>query len=348
MLLAGMSAAAAVGTQSGVCGPPPEILAQIERARAAPIVDRSAFDQNVSPFRALRVRYPDDLFVHESYQDAVQRFGVEGHLGVLTDEYQTLASEHSGDLMYRYLYARSLLGRGTYAAIQEMTEILHASPGFAPAHRMLAEIHSTEVFRDAEKENAESKNFLQICPGSRLARFSAVVPDKSPLIDRAEQLLTDNGDPDRGADLAQQGLKDDEWRLQRIRPFDWYSVRFKIQTQRELQAEYWRVWSIQVRCYRNAGKSERAVQLLARMEQRALQLRAQPGNTYCTALALLVRLYAEGNQRERAELNLEAMRRVVAAQADPDCAKQIGDLGKFMQTQMSVGSQRTATPSPRP
>ena len=54
--------------------------------------------------------------------------------------------------------------------------------------------------------------------------------------------------------MAEQGIRDDEWRLQRIRPFDWYTVDYKRQTQRELQAKYWRLWSIEVRCYRRAGR----------------------------------------------------------------------------------------------
>jgi len=64
------------------------------------------------------------------------------------------------------------------------------------------------------------------------------LPDPSPLVDHAERLLAQHDDPDRIATLALQGIREDEWRLQRIRPFDWYSVEFKRQAQRELQAKY--------------------------------------------------------------------------------------------------------------
>ena len=322
----------AAATEPTVCDPRPDVRAEIERAMAVPVADPRAFDQNVSPFQRLRERFPDDLFVHESYQDAVQRYGVEGHLRVLTDQYQTLASEHSGDLMYRYLYARSLLGRGTHSAIQEMAEILALSPGFAPAHRMLAGIYSTPAFREPEREEAERKNFLQTCPGSAPLKFSVALPDRSPRIDRAERWLKEGGDPEGIADLAEQGLKDDEWRLQRIRPFDWYSVAFKIESQRELQAEYWRVWSLQVRCYRKAGQAEKAAQLLAAMEQRAVQFRAQEGNIPWLPLTLLVRLCAERNQGEAAERYLEALRKLVGAHPDPDRLRQIDELSKLIQT----------------
>ena len=75
--------------------------------------------------------------------------------------------------------------------------------------------------------------------------------------------------------MALEGLRADEWRLQRIRPVDWYSVEYKRQSQRELRAEYWRVWSLQVRCYRKANRLKEAADLLGVMEQRATLLRSQ-------------------------------------------------------------------------
>jgi hypothetical protein len=322
---------AAANSDAHFCGPRPEIRTELEKATAIPIEDRSAFDQNVSAFQALRERHASDLFVHESYQDAVQRFGVEGHLRVLTDEYQTLAAEHPGELMYRYLYARSLIGRGTYPAIQELNEILVGNPEFAPAHRMLAGIYSTEAFRDGAKESVEREKFLSLCPGSVLGPYPNPAPDLSPLMSQAERLLTEGGDPDHIADLAQQGLKDDEWRLQRIRPFDWYSVEYKMQNQRQLQADYWRAWSIQVRSYRKTGKEEKAAELLATMDQRAAQIRMVPGNAYWDALELLAGLYAEGQQRQQAEEKINVMRKIVAEHPDSARALQIANLEKTIQ-----------------
>jgi hypothetical protein len=326
LLLCWTSSKAVAETGARFCGPRPEILAELENAAAIRISDRSAFDQNVAAFQALRERYPNDLFVHESYQNAVQRLGIEGHLRGLTDDYQTLAAEHPGELMYRYLYARSLIGRGTYPAIQEMNEILAGKPEFAPARRMLAGIYSSEAFRDVAKEKLEREKFLSLCPGYVVAAYPILAPDTSPLIDQAERLLAEGGDPDHVAALAQQGLNDDEWRLQRIRPFDWYSVGYKIQNQRQLQAEYWRVWSLQVRCYRKAGKAEKATELLATMSERAAQTRMMPGNAYWDALGLLAGLYAEGNQRQQAEEKIDAMRKIVAERPDSVRASQIANL----------------------
>ena len=160
---------------------------------------------------------------------------------------------------------------------------------------MLAEIYASEAFRDSAKEQIEQEKFLSACPGSRLTRRPAPLPDSSPLIERAEQLLAQNGDPDTTAAMALEGLRADEWRLQRIRPHDWYSVEFKRRSQRELQAEYWKAWSLQVRCYRKAHKEEKAAELLALMDRRVNLLPRSDPN-YPEALAILARLHAEDGQ----------------------------------------------------
>ena len=169
-----------------LCGPAAGVRTELEKA-ARPVGDPSAFEQNVASFQALRERYPDDLFVHESYQDAVERHGIEGHLRQLTEEYQALALQHPGDLMYRYLSARSTIGRSTPSAILQMNEILAENPEFAPAHRTLAEIYGAAAFRNPEKEKSEREKLLALCPGAVIQQRPAPLPDPSPLIERAEQ-----------------------------------------------------------------------------------------------------------------------------------------------------------------
>ena len=114
------------------------------------------------------------------------------------------------------------------------------------------------MFHDEAKEKIERERFLAQCPGSALQQRPAGLPDASSLIDQAESLLAQNADPGRISAMAEQGIRDDDRRLQRIRPFDWYTVGYKRQTERELQAKYWRLWSIEVRCYRRAGRQEKA------------------------------------------------------------------------------------------
>ena len=57
----------------------------------------SDFDQALAPLVALRQHYPNDLWVNEHYQDAVQQYGVEGHLRELTEDYQVLSMQHPDD-----------------------------------------------------------------------------------------------------------------------------------------------------------------------------------------------------------------------------------------------------------
>ena len=84
------------------CGPSPEIRAQLEKVTVT-VSGPSDFDLALAPLAALRQRYPDDLWVNQRYQDAVQQYGIEGHLRKLTEEYQVLSMQHSDEVMYSYL-----------------------------------------------------------------------------------------------------------------------------------------------------------------------------------------------------------------------------------------------------
>ena len=148
------------------------------------------------------------------------------------------------------------------------------------------------------------------------------------LIDQAECLLAQNAAPGRITAMAEQGIRDDEWRLQRIRPFDWYSVDYKRQAQRQLQAKYWRLWSIEVRCYRRAGRPAKAARVLATMDQRTASLYSTRDPGYWDALALVTRLYEEGNQKELATQKLKSMQDFLAVHPDPRRSAQLEDLQK--------------------
>jgi hypothetical protein len=322
----------AAHAQSKACGPTPEIRSQLERVEVV-VNGPSDFDRGLAPLVALRQRYPEDLWVNEHYQDAVQQYGIEGHLRKLIEEYQVLSMQHPDDLMFSYLYARSLMGRNTSSAIEQLTEIIAQHPDYAPAYGSLAEIYGSVAFRDKAKERRARERFSELCPESAkhrslLQQRPAGLPEPSPLIDQAEALLRQNADPDRVATMAEQGIRDDEWRLQRIRPFDWYSVDYKRQAQRDLQTKYWRVWAVEVRCQRAAGRTQKATELIGVMEQRAASLQKQSDPIYWDALATLARLYEEGNQKDLARQKLNSMQDFLAAHADPSHSAQLADLRK--------------------
>jgi len=319
ILIALITSVAAWCAAPGGCAPASQIQAELQKAAATPVKDPTDFDHNMAPFLALRTRYPSDLFVHERYQDAVNQYGIEGHLRALTNEYQDLSLKHPDDLMYRYLYARSLMGRGTASAIQSLSEMAAANPNFASAHRTLAEIYGSETFHDARKEKVEREKFFALCPNqqSALTKRPYPLPDLSPLIERAERLLSMNSvNLDPLAEMALRGIHDDEWRLQRIRPFDWYSVEYKRQSMRELQARYWRVWSLQVRCYRKTGQYQKADDLLAVMDQRANSLLKTANSSYFDVLGRMATLYAEGKQQDKATQKLDQMQQLLTQHPD--------------------------------
>jgi len=269
-------------------------------ALAVAVTDPFGALDKAAPFRAVRDRYPDDIFAHERYQDAVNEYGIEGHLRLLNKEYQELDFKHPSDPIFHYLYLRTLAGRGTLGAIQGLNELLAAHPDFAPAHRALAEIYGSEAFRDAAKETLEKARYLAACPGGKFTNWPPPIPDPSALLDQAERALADGAghpDPARVIAMTIQGLKEFEWRSQRIRAFDWYTLDYKRQDARELRRHYWQAWAIQVRCYRQAGQSENAEQLLRMMKRRAALLANTPGPEYQTAVETLDHLSAEDPAR---------------------------------------------------
>jgi tetratricopeptide (TPR) repeat protein len=319
------------GAQISVCGPSAEIRRALEKATATQVMKMNVFEQNVAPLEALKKEFPDNLFVHEEYQNAVQQYGVEGHLRALLAEYQVLSTEHPGDLMYRYLYVRSTIGRNTAAAIQELTTLLAEDPEFAPARESLAEIYASDAFGDHDKERAEEERFWQLCPGSRLVNLPRDLPPKSALWDQAEKVVSENGDPETAAAMAEQALREEEWRMQRIRPFDWYNVEFKRQSQWELRSSYWRMWNIQLRCARKRGDRAKADELLGNMEQRAASLDKHSDPLYWTAIFTMARLYAEGHQRQQALTKIQEMQHFLDAHPDVRRSSQLSQFRSEIQ-----------------
>ncbi len=108
---------------------------------------------------------------------------------------------------------------------------------------------------------------------------------------------------------------------------------YKRQSQRDLQAKYWKMWSIEVRCDRRAGRSEKAAELLATMDQRAELLARHSEPIYWDALATLVRLYEEGNQKDSAARKLDSMQQFLAQHPDPQHTTQMEELRKQISRQ---------------
>lgn len=267
------------------CEPAPDLQREIQAATHVVVHDATDFEANIASLRGLRARHPDDLFVHERYQDAVARHGIEGHVKAMVQEYEDRATQAPDDLVARYLFARALIGRSTASAIQALTRIVADHPEFAPAHRALAATYAaTTAWHDEVGARVERERWHTLCPRVDVPPWSVSVPDPSPLMEAAERLFGDSKDLERVEAMALQAIRDDEWRLQRMRPFDWFSVEEKRDAQRALSSAYWRLWGLQVRCHLEAGRVDQARQLLAQMKRR---LGAQPDPVHASQLERL-------------------------------------------------------------
>jgi hypothetical protein len=294
--IAALFASAAPGVEQRLCEASREIQLEIEGAASA-AAPNALFDQATAPFRALRDRFPTELFVHLRYQDAVVDNGIEGHLKGMLAEYAKLRVEHPDDIFYLYLHGRALEGRVTPLAIGIMNEILARDPNFAPALRTLAEIYGSTAFRNRKEERSARAMFEAACPGSVVARRPSPLPPHSALFTDPEGKLDPNRDPADVPGQVQRALQQDEWRSQRMRPFDWYGVAEKKQAVQELQVEYWKGWRILVQHYRRTGKPDEANQLLAQMQQRLNGMQADRNSKrFWAAVAILLELYSRGKQ----------------------------------------------------
>jgi hypothetical protein len=322
---AALLASAAVGAEQRFCEPTPEIQQELERAAAAP--KDALFDPITAPFRSLRDRFPEDLFVHMRYQDVVADNGIEGHLKEMLAEYVKLRLEHPDDVFYLYLQGRALEGRVTALAARTMDEILARDPDFAPALRTLAEIHGSTAFRDRKKESAARARFEAACPGSVVAHRPSPLPPHSTLFMDPQDKWVRNLDPADVPGHVHRALQQDEWRAQRMRCFDWYGVAEKRQAVQELQAEYWKGWRILVQHYRRIGQLDEANQLLSEMQGRLTRLEEDPSSTLLwTAAATLLDLYSQGRQRDKIR---ETLAQLEASSAAGSNRKGMGKLSQL-------------------
>lgn len=314
----------AASAQSSLCEPSPEVGQQIERASKSLASPTFNLDEVIEPIRELRRRWPKDLFVHARYQDAIKERGVEGHLREMLDEYLKLKNEHSDDPLYLYLYGRALEGRTTPQAISTMEEVLKVDPNFAPAHQTLAEIYGSARFRDPKKEKSERTQFLAACPTGTIPSRPGSLPAPGDLF-QVEKLITQ-----RKADvpeLVYQAMQRDAWRLQRMRPFDWYTVEEKGQAAREGQLRQWKAWSLLMRYYRSVEDPDKASQLLGEMKSRMdyVSPERDPG-LFWAAATTLTALYLEGSQLDSARELLNRMETVLVKQPDRKRSAEIARL----------------------
>jgi hypothetical protein len=300
-----------------LCEPGSGIRREIDLALAA-APEGASFEERVAPLRALRERHQRDLFVHLGYQDLYFAQGIEGHLKELTEEYLRLLAQHEGDPFYLYLSGRTFEGRGTKRAIAILRQTLALDPGFAPAWRTLAEIYGSKAFRDRGKEAEARTRFLAACPGSAIARRPLPPPPPSTFFARLRESRLSQREEEAIPAEVQAALLQDEWRVLRIRLFDFYPPAERQRVLHDLQAEYWRAWSVLVRHYRRTGQKDKGDELLAEMENRLVRLGgSRRAPTFSLAARTVLGLYAEANQPESLRAALARLQQSLNERPDP-------------------------------
>jgi hypothetical protein len=279
--LAVLFSAAAAPTRQPLCEPPPEVRRAIGEAAPAAIPEDD-LERVLGSLRGLREKLSADLFVHLRFQDAIFDGGTEGNLKAMLREYQNLAADHPGEVLYEYLAGRAHLGRGTKKAIAAMDRILEREPRFPPALRTLAEIHGSAMFGDAARERREREAFAALCPASTIVRRPTPLPERSSLFDA----------PAATPEQIGLALQADHSRLMRIRLFDWYSDENKAQELRAVQADSWKAWRLLVEHHRRARDAAKANALLAEMEERLARLREHKAPLHAFAAETVAALKA--------------------------------------------------------
>jgi len=134
--LAALVSGAGAPVRQPLCEPSAEVQRAIDEA-VPPAPLEADFERALSSLRAVRERFPKDLFVHVRYEDAVFDGGTEGHLKGMLREYRQLSADHPEETHYEYLAGRAHLGRGTKKAIAAMERILERDDAHVRRHPAL-------------------------------------------------------------------------------------------------------------------------------------------------------------------------------------------------------------------
>ena len=117
--------------------------------------------------RALVERFPNEVIVHQTYQDSLKYDPTGRGPEAVLKEYQALPEKYPGDPMYAYLAARALIGYKTKEAIPQLEKLAD----YPWSHVALASVYSAPNFKNLEKLREHLDAFMKACPLS-LAPYS--------------------------------------------------------------------------------------------------------------------------------------------------------------------------------
>ena len=159
--LVGLVVAAVPGIIHAQCIPSAAVQAALDQL--PPQYTRSTWLKYDESLRALRARFPQDLFVQRRFiQRSKRKVGDDPVLA----EYQARFDKTPADPVSAYLYALSLEGRQSKQSIKLYLDTLARSPEFPWPHLALAEVYSTPVFLNKDEVRKHLQAFLTACPDS--------------------------------------------------------------------------------------------------------------------------------------------------------------------------------------
>jgi hypothetical protein len=141
-------------------------------------------------------RFPNDLFVHQRYQDAAKSPTGKERDAVIA-EYRTLADKNPNNLLYAYLAARAQIGVGTKQLIPQFEKLAASVPS---AYLNLVNVYQSPNFKDAQKAQENLQAFMNACPTSvRAFSYLRSMAPSDFVRQSAEQLrrlLSETNDPE--------------------------------------------------------------------------------------------------------------------------------------------------------
>jgi len=114
----------------------------------------------LAAFRALLKRYPNDLFVHQDYQDTAMYPTVKDRDAVIA-EYRALADKRKGNPVFEYLAVRPVIGANTKQVLPDLERLAGRVPA---AHLSLVRIFQSTAFKDPAKAREHLDAFMTACP----------------------------------------------------------------------------------------------------------------------------------------------------------------------------------------
>src|ERR1035441_3171120 len=143
------------------CEAPSKVKAAIEAATLPPA---TPMEERIAAAKKVREKFPEDCFAHRFYQELFVRRELFSQ--PVREESRALLDVHPDNPTYQMLYARTLKGTDTPAAIKLLDKMLDRQPDYALAHLKLVEIYATAAFRDDRKLAVHATAYVKACPSS--------------------------------------------------------------------------------------------------------------------------------------------------------------------------------------